>query len=539
MPDLTPPQSPPASRRLPRGLIYLGLIVASAVITAGSMYLLQSIYTRKWEARETVFRVVDVPPETTDPAEWGKNYPRQFDTYKRTVDVDRTRHGGNEAPPLKRGEAIPEASKLEIDPRLKTLYAGYPFSVDYREARGHAYMLTDQDVSERTTKFKQTGACLQCHASVIPAYRQKGREAGIPDDKPHEQVMKGFEVVCKMPLADARHLKGPDGKELVNHPVSCIDCHNPGTMQLQVTRPGFLTGIAALAAGDEPTPHLPSIERWRKGSRKQPFDPNAEATRQEMRALVCGQCHVEYYFQKDSKLVTYPWDKGLKADQIESLYDGIEFADWTHPTAGTPVLKAQHPEFEMWSQGIHARSGVSCADCHMPYTRDGAVKVSDHNVRSPMLSTNRSCQTCHRYPEEEIRSRVDAVQGRTRGLLDRAEIACVDLINAIAAAKKAGATNDQLKEARKLHRAAQWRTDFVQSENSRGFHAPQEAARLLAEAIDLARQGQLKAIQAAPRVTTRRDLLAPDRLEGLAMLSGRKPLLDLFGIGNRPTRLVP
>lgn len=478
---------------MPGRWVYPLVIAGSAVATAGGLYLWQNVATRKWEARETVFRVADLPPDTTDPAEWGKNFPRQYDSYKRTVDLDRTRHGGNEAVFQPRGVAGREASKLDLDPKLVRLYAGYPFSTDYREARGHAYMLTDQDLTERTQKFKQPGACLHCHASIIPAYQEKGRQAGVPDSDPHAQVMKGFAEVCKMPLADARHLKAADGKELVAHPVSCIDCHDPKTMQLHVSRPAFLTGIAALAKSDAPVPHLPSVERWRKGEKKKDFDPNAEATRQEMRSLVCAQCHVEYYFQKDSKLVTYPWQKGLKADQIEAYYEAVGFTDWTHPESGAPLLKAQHPEFEMWSQGIHARSGVSCADCHMPYVREGAVKVSDHHVRSPMLNANRSCQTCHRYPEAEIQSRVEAIQTRTRGLLDRAEAASVDLIEAIAAAKKRGATDDQLAPARKLHRAAQWRADFVQSENSRGFHAPQEAAKVLAEAIDLARQGQLAA----------------------------------------------
>ena len=497
MPD---EQQPPTPTPPPRAFwkrpafLYPAVILVSAGVTAGVLMLLSNIYTRKWEARETVFRVVDLPPGTVDPAEWGKNYPRQYDSYRRTVDLERTGHGGNESPPRKRGEPVgPEPSKLAIDPRLRVIYNGYAFSVDYREARGHAYMLSDQDVTRRTTEFKQPGACLHCHASMTPAYQQKGREAGVPDDKPREQLMKGFEVVCGMSLADARHMKGPDGKELVAHPVACIDCHDPQSMQLQVTRPAFLVGIQELAKGDAPVPHLPSIDRWRKGGRKAGYDPNTDATRQEMRALVCGQCHVEYYFQKDTKVVTYPWHKGLRADDIERYYDETKFADWTHPDADTQVLKAQHPEFEMWSQGIHARSGVSCADCHMPYLREGAVKISDHHVRSPMLNVNRSCQTCHRYPETEIMARVDAIQGRTRELLDRSEDACVDVIRAIAGAKARGATDEQLAEARKLHRAAQWRTDFVQSENSRGFHAPQEAARVLAQAIDLARQGQLKA----------------------------------------------
>jgi nitrite reductase (cytochrome c-552) len=462
------------------------------------MYLWQSVATRKWESRETVYRVVDLPPGTTDPAEWGKNYPRQFDTYKRTVDIVRTRHGGNEAIPVPRGEAGKEPSKLDLDPRLRVMYAGYPFSVDYREARGHAYMLADQDITERTQKFKQTGACLHCHASMIPAYAAKGREAGVPDDKPAEQVRRGFEEVCKMPLADARNLKAADGKPLVAHPVSCIDCQDEQTMQLRVTRPAFIAGIQELAKSADPVAHLPSVGRWRAGNRKAAYDPNAEATRQEMRSLVCAQCHVEYHFQPGTKVVTYPWHNGLKAEQIEKYYDDLGFTDYAHAQAGTAVLKAQHPEFEMWSQGVHARSGVSCADCHMPYVREGAVKVSDHHVRSPMLNANRACQTCHRYPEEEIAARVAAVQARTRGLLDRAEDACVDLIRELEAAKGRGVPDAQLADARKLHRSAQWRADYVQSENSRGFHAPQEAAKLLAEAIDFARRGQLSAALAKP-----------------------------------------
>jgi nitrite reductase (cytochrome c-552) len=493
MPDMT--QNPPPSRSR-RGFLYGALIVGSALVTAGVMYLATNIFTRKWESRETVFKVVELQ-DTVDPAEWGKNFPRQYDSYKRTVDVVRTRHGGNEALPVPRGTNFgPEASKLDIDPRLRTLYAGYAFSVDYREARGHAYMLSDQDVTRRTTEFKQPGSCLHCHASMIPAYRSAGKAAGVPDDRAHDQIMRGFEVVCGMSLADARHMKGADGKELVTHPVSCVDCHDPQTMQLRLTRPAFLVGIQELAKSEADVPHLPSIGRWRAGDRKKEFDANTLATRQEMRSLVCGQCHVEYYFQKDSKVVTYPWHKGLRADDIERYYEGIGFVDWTHAEAGTPQLKAQHPEFEMWSQGIHARSGVSCADCHMPYVREGSVKISDHHVRSPMLNVNRACQTCHRYSEDEIKSRVDIIQTRNREMLDRAEDACVDLIRAIVAAKQRGATDEQLTRARQLHRAAQWRTDFIQSENSRGFHASQESARILGQAIDFARQGQLQAATA-------------------------------------------
>jgi nitrite reductase (cytochrome c-552) len=227
-----------------------------------------------------------------------------------------------------------------------------------------------------------------------------------------------------------------------------------------------------------------------------------------MRSFVCGQCHVEYYCSSKIPL-EFPWSKGLRAEQIEEHWnerkfpDSERFYDYKHAETGAEVLKAQHPEFELWSQGIHARSGVSCADCHMPYQRDGATKVSDHWVRSPLLNVNRACQTCHHFSEEEIKSRVDAIQDRNFQLLQRAGSALMDQLDAIAAAKKRGATEEQLKPSLELQRQAQWRLDFIAAENSMGFHAPQEAAKVLAEAIDLARQGEKAALQSgAPPETT-------------------------------------
>jgi nitrite reductase (cytochrome c-552) len=269
-------------------------------------------------------------------------------------------------------------------------------------------------------------------------------------------------------------------------------------MQLRVTRPGFLNGIARLAESSDPLPHLPSVDKWRKGDRKAVYDPNHLATRQEMRSFVCGQCHVEYYCGPKTTLF-FPWNNGLKVEAIESYYDSYTFKDghrvydWKHADTGAEILKAQHPEFELWSQGIHARSGVSCADCHMPYKREGAIKISDHWIRSPLLNINSACQVCHHFPESEIKERVDIIQTRNHGLLIRAEDATVDLIKAIVAGRTAGVPETQLEAARSLQRKAQWRTDFVNAENSMGFHAPQETARILAEAIDFARQGQIEA----------------------------------------------
>ena len=212
---------------------------------------------------------------------------------------------------------------------------------------------------------------------------------------------------------------------------------------------------------------------------------------------MCGQCHVEYYFKGPGKVVTYPWANGLKVEEIEAYYEKEGFTDWVHAETGTKVLKAQHPEFEVWNQGVHARAGVACADCHMSYERVGAAKVSDHWVRSPLLNLNRACQTCHAVPEKELEARVLTIQDRHHALLERAAHATTDMLDAIVAAKKAGVSEQALKAAADQHRKAQWRLDFVAAENSMGFHAPQELARILAEVIDHARQGQLEAERAA------------------------------------------
>jgi nitrite reductase (cytochrome c-552) len=363
-------------------------------------------------------------------------------------------------------------------------------------------MLYDQEQTERILKRPQVGSCLHCHASVRPLYRELGNGDAI----------KGFEESHKLDYKNAnemlRKLGSVDGQGKRTegaHPISCVDCHDPDSMQLRVTRPGFILGIRDLAAGNAPVALLPSIESWRRGNRARPYDPNVDATRQEMRSFVCAQCHVEYYCGAKAPLF-FPWAEGLKVEQIEKYLDnhkfpdGTPFFDWKHAETGAAVYKAQHPEFELWSQGVHARSGVSCADCHMPYMREGATKISDHWVRSPLLNINRACQTCHRFPEEEIKARVELIQQRNYDLLERAAAATVGMLDAIKAAKEAGASDEQLAAALALQRKAQWRLDFVAAENSMGFHAPQEAGRILAEAIDYARQAELAAMSVRGRI---------------------------------------
>lgn len=374
--------------------------------------------------------------------------------------------------------------KIERDPWLKRMFLGYAFSIDYRDRRGHAYMLSDQESTKRLTK-PQSGSCLHCHASVMPLYRKLGEG----------DAQKGLDKTSQMTYAETNKMLHESGGA---HPVSCVDCHAPNTMELRVTRPGFIKGIQALALSDQALPHLPSIERWRQGDRKNLYDPNSEATRTEMRSFVCGQCHVEYYCSSKMPL-TFPWGKGLKVENLETFWnetkfsDGARFFDYKHSETGAEILKAQHPEFELWSQGVHARSGVSCADCHMPYARDGAAKISDHWVRSPLLNINKACQTCHKASEAEIAERVATIQERNHQLMQRAGAALMGQLDAIKLAKEAGVVESDLSQTLELQRQAQWRVDYIAAENSMGFHAPQEAARILGEAIDFARQGEVAA----------------------------------------------
>ena len=526
-----------------RGLLVALVVGVFALAAVGVAALLVNIAERKEAARHQYVKVVEVTEADTDPAKWGKNWPREYDGYLKTADPTSTKYGG--AAGASEGQPAPQ--KADRDPWLKRIFAGYLFAVDFRDRRGHAFMLFDQEKTKRNVpaENKQSGNCLHCHASITPLYAKLGQEAA-PQASKAEQIQAGLVKVSEMSYWDAHKALGDLGGGKV-HPVSCVDCHDPQSMELRVTRPGFITGIQKLAASDADAVAFPSIERWRRGDKSKPYDPNLDATRQEKRAYACGQCHVEYFCGK-GMTIFFPWAKGLKVEQMEALYDATEvkgkrFKDWTHAETGFDLLKAQHPEFEVWSTGIHARSGVTCADCHMPYKREGAQKVSEHWVRSPLLSPNRACASCHPYGDDELKARVTAIQDRHFALMTRAGNAAVAMIDSIvavrkpfdekarpAAVAKATATlqaqpayqkatkeeqekmmaadvkanllaawreaiekSPQLQKLENLQRAAQWRLDYVAAENSMGFHAPQELARILGESIDLSRQAEILA----------------------------------------------
>lgn len=433
----------------------------SAIVAFVGSNLLISMFERKVEAKNPFFRVVDIKDDIDDPAEWGKNFPHHYTQYLKTVDQERTKYGGSEAIPHspKKGDprTVVAQQKLEEDPRLKAMWAGYAFSKDFREERGHAYMLVDQLYTDRQNVVKQPGACLNCHASTYLPMKKLG----------NGDIFKGFDIMNKTPYKEA--------KNSVKHPVACIDCHEPQSMHLRITRPAFITGYKA----------------FKESQGVKNFDVNKQASQIEMRTLVCAQCHVEYFFKgKKEKTLTFPWSNGLKADQILSFYDKVEFKDWVHKDTGANVLKAQHPEFEMWSQGTHAKAGVSCADCHMPYMRVGAMKITDHHIRSPLTNINKSCQTCHKVEETELRDRVENIQNKHHELRNIAMDALMDLIHDLKSIPEIKRNTKEVKEAQNFQRKAQFLLDFAEAENSTGFHAPQEASRIMGMSIDYCRKGQ-------------------------------------------------
>ena len=417
-------------------------------------------------APQSAAEQVTLTDDTDDPKVWGKLFPLQYELYMKTTDMQRTKYGGSEGVPHSPTDADPRSlvsrSKVEEDIGLRTMWKGYPFSEDFREERGHAYMLEDQRFTRRQVVAKQPGACLNCHASIYTAYKKAG----------NGDIVKGFETINPMPFFEAM--------KQVQHPVACIDCHDPSTLALRITRPAFIEGIRAYKASQG----------------VQNYDVTKQATPEEMRAYVCAQCHVEYYFRGAERRLVFPWAKGIKVDQIQSYYDEIGFRDWTHTDTGAPALKAQHPEFELWSQGIHGRAGVTCSDCHMPKIQYKGQTVSDHWVRSPVLNLRNACYACHQkhdksITERELRNRVEQIQDRHFLLREQAMTALVGLIGDLTAAKNAGRKDAELATARYLQRRAQFYLDFVEAENSTGFHAPQEAARILAESLNFSRQGQL------------------------------------------------
>lgn len=440
----------------------LPVVVAGTALAAfGVAALVADIGENKGEARVRYAAVVEVDETTVDPAVWGRNFPVQYQAYLGTGEFKATEHKPHlvdREPTADDPRTETAASKIEEDPRLVTMWTGYAFARDYRHARGHAYMLEDQTYTLRTSVVDQPGACLNCHASTPTIMAELG----------DGDTRAGFDVMNAMAFTDA--------VALAEHPVTCLDCHDPDTMALRITRPALIDGLAALKASQGVAD----------------YDVNRDATHNEMRSYVCAQCHVEYYFAGDAKTLTFPWANGTDIDDVWDYYQEVGHIDFQHGITEASIVKAQHPEFEVWSAGVHAANGVSCADCHMTYRRDGATKVTDHDIASPMLDVNASCGTCHGASSEDVlRDRVTTIQNRFIGSRDRALDALTALIADLEVALGDGTPAAWVERAQELQNRASFYVDMAYSENSYGFHAPDYMQRILSQSLDAARQGQL------------------------------------------------
>ncbi len=416
------------------------LIVSGIIIVLVAALIVALLYIRNQSAQTRgIPALIQIAAMDPDSSNWGVNFPNQHSTFLLTEsNATRTPFGGSEP-----------FSKLEEDPMLVTLFAGYGFSKDYNEDRGHANSLEDVRATLRVNETTP-GTCYSCKTSNNPQ---------LWDD----MGMAEYDATLFMEL----------GKHISN-PIGCANCHEADTMRLIVTNPALEEALEAQG------------KDWRT------------FTRQEMRTVVCANCHVEYYFAGEGKYLTFPWADGNFVDDIATYYADLEFMDWTHPDSGAPMIKMQHPEFELFTaNSTHYMAGVACADCHMPYTRDGAAKFSTHNVQSPLLNGGTACGACH-MDVAYVTGRVSVIQDQVHTTMLATEEAIVAAIATIKAASEApGVDETLLQEARLLHREAQLRWDFIAAENSMGFHNPEEALRILAAATDLARQAQLKAIEAA------------------------------------------
>lgn len=533
-----------------KGFIYFAIIVVIIAIVAVFM-LNKDISKKQNEGTGGIISKEFVELNDDNPTfdHWGKNFPDYLDMYL-TVETQKpvsTEFGGNLA-----------YSKLIRYPQLTMLWAGYPFSIDANEERGHFWVQVDQMDTARNNKDflnahgfaafgGQPAACMNCHSGWSPwLYKNaaKGDWVAFNSTK-YWTMIKNVPAVNGIEENSAEH-SGPHGGKRMG--LTCADCHNPKDMSLRLTRQAAINSL---------------IMRGYEADKEQ----GVKATKEEMRTLVCAQCHVEYYFKptgqkvkvmgesiaKDAtktwwngKQKTYDefdsWRDGNKPTQIE--VDGIELIypwsywkkgtpfriemfddhyeavrsvfdkDWPHKATKAPMLKIQHPEYELYSGGVHAANGVSCADCHMPYIRKGSKKMTNHNVTSPLANINAACKTCHTQSEDYLKAQIKDIQNSVAFDLRTAEYSIVSLItdiknlrdtlSAMPAFQKDGKTDEGkisavLKDVLELHRKSQMRADFVGAENSTGFHNPREASRMLLQSVDMARQAQTKLVQIAAK----------------------------------------
>lgn len=425
----------------------LGLLAASVTERRAEI---QSIYANK---------KINIPNGEARNEIYGINYPRQFETWKDTADTTFvSMYNSSDA-----------VDVLAQRPEMVIFWAGYAFSREYTTPRGHMHAIEDMINTLRVgnpgvagDKDMQPATCWTCKSPDVPRMMN---QMGVAEyyNSPWSQL----------------------GDEIVN-PIGCADCHNAENMELQISRPSLIE----------------AFERQGKDISK--------ATHQEMRSLVCAQCHVEYYFKGDGKYLTFPWDKGMTMEDAEAYFDEAEYYDYIHPLSKAPILKAQHPDYEIAQHGIHAQRGVSCADCHMPYMSEGGVKFSDHHITSPLRNIDRTCQTCHRESEEELRQNVYDRQAKALEVRNALEQQLVRAHLEAEFAWKLGATEAEMAPVLKLIRQSQWRWDYAVATHGGSFHAPQEITRILSAGVQRAMDARLVLAQVVSKHGYQGEIPMPD-----------------------------
>ncbi len=318
-------------------------------------------------------------------------------------------------------------------PQISVIYEGFGFSKEYFSTRGHVYALEDVIAIGRP---KPGASCLACKTSDYERlYDQYGSEL--------------FAMDFVEMAAEAQY------------PITCYSCHRNDPGELHITVPQARDGFAKLDF---------EVER---GSQN------------------CAQCHVEYYIDPDTKAIVLPWENGLTVEAFEQTFDDLNYADWIHPRTGTPLIKIQHPEYEMYRGSPHHRLGMDCNACHMPTMQNeqGENYVS-HWWTSPLKTARESCLGCHaNHTEESITQWVNGLQQDIEDKQKQSMDLLVDLVETLAVRIEEGNIDDDtLEEVRSLHRRSQIRWDFIFAENSTGSHHFARARAYLDEAIQLAEQ---------------------------------------------------
>jgi nitrite reductase (cytochrome c-552) len=445
------------------------LIFLATVIVVFLLGLLaSSIIERRTEVQFAYVPKINYDQWEPRSAVWGENFPREYESFLKTSDtIFRSKYNGSAW-----------IDMLKEDPRLVVLWAGYSFSKEYNQGRGHYYAIRD------IRNILRTGAPMNGSHSPQPNTCWSCKSPDVPRLMNQEGPARFYEGTW-----DTK------GSEIANA-IGCADCHNAKTMNLQLSRPALIEALDRLEKGAG----LSEEEEEKEGNEEVEAFQNDEkavdrTSYQQLRSLVCAQCHVEYYFDKrDNKqnYLTFPWDNGLTVEDAEAYYDSIDFYDWIHPLSRAHMLKAQHPDYEIYRTGIHAERGVSCADCHMPYTSEGGQKYTDHHIQSPLNNIENSCQVCHRQKTYQL---IENVYERQDKIIQNRNKLEELLVRAHLEAKKAwelGATEDQMKPVLLDIRHAQWRWDYSAASHGASFHSPIETGRIISTGITLAGEARLK-----------------------------------------------